>query len=85
LKGAAAQARKPMNAAKKRAKAAGNKYVHEYESPAILHKGNFQLGTGNGGPPGIFLDLIHGEGASFLSTEQTDGRAEEDAAGARAN
>lgn len=84
-KGAIAQGGVPVDAAEKGAEAAGEEEVHEEETALVAHESEFEFGAGDGGPPRIFLHLVHGEGTNFFSAKQTDGRAEEDAKCARAN
>ena len=83
--GAIAESSVPVDSAEERAEATGEEKVHEEEAALVVDEGKFEFGTGDGGAPWVFLHVVHGEGANFFSTEQTDRGAEEDAERARAN
>jgi hypothetical protein len=74
-----------MDATEKGPEAAGEEEVHEEEAALVVDEGEFEFGTGDRGTPWVFLHVVHGEGSNFFSAEQTDGGAEEDAEGTRAN
>ena len=83
--GAIAESSVPVDSAEERAEATGEEKVHEEEAALVVDEGKFEFRTSNGGAPWVFLNMVHGEGANFFSTEQTDRGAEEDTERARAN
>ena len=67
-----------MDTAKEGAEAAGEKEVHEEKAPLVADEREFNFGTGDGGTPWVFLDVVQGEGAGFFSAEEANRRAEQD-------
>jgi hypothetical protein len=67
-----------VDASEKGAKAACDEEVHESETALVMHEGNFDFRTADGGAPRIFLNFIEGKRTNFGPSKKADGRAEED-------
>jgi hypothetical protein len=74
-----------MNSTKESAEAARQKDIHEDETFFILHKRKLDIGTGDGGSPRVFLDLIPGERAKLGTAGKANRGAEKNSANADAD